>query len=230
MKSRAITLGASVIALTLAGAGSAQAGALDGIGPQLPDPGIAAKVEANVKANIKTNAKTPVAAPSRGSVEADAHGSDHPHATVEAKHGLGPDQSHVVLNWDSRHGASAYADQRRRGKIEIEAEGHAGARHAQSTVSAFSSRAGEATAKGRVDRARPKRSRAERAIRDHSRRLATTKVPGASGQGKRLTPLQAIGRQVGNPLQLGLAGWLIGLTGAGLLGVPRLVRRLGRTR
>jgi hypothetical protein len=227
MKSRAITLGASVIALTLAGPGQATAGALGDVGQKLPDTGIAPKVDLKVKVDVKTGVKAPIA-PSKGSLEADARGSDHPRATVEAKHRTGADQSHVVLDWSSRRGVSAYADHRRKGRFEIEGNGQAGPRNAESTMTAFARHAGSADAYGRARTGKANRVRAERPVREQSRRVAGTDVPRSPVHEKHLTPLQAIGREVGNPIQLSLAGWLIGLTGAGCLGVSRLVRRRNR--
>jgi hypothetical protein len=229
MKSRAITLGASVIALTLAGPGQAGASVVGDLGQKLPDGGVAPKVEANVKVNVKANVKgAPVAGTTKGSLEAHARGSDHPRTTVEAKRRSGGDSSHVVLDWNSRHGLSAYADQRRKGKFEIEGKGNAGPRHAESTVTAFARHAGNASAHGRAHTRKAKQMRAERSIRKQSRLVAGTDVPRSPGHAQHLTPLQAIGREVGNPVQLSLAGWLIGLTGAGCLGVSRLVRRRNR--
>jgi hypothetical protein len=236
MKSRAITLGASVIALTLAGPGQAGAGVVGDPGQKLPDTGVAPKIEANVKANVNANVKAnaknnakalPVAVPSKGSLEGDARGSDHPRTTVEAKRQSSGDQSHVVLDWNS-HGVSAYADQRRRGSLEVEGKGHAGSRHAESAVTAFGRHAGRASARGRAHTGKVKYVRAERSIREQSRQVASD-VSRSAGHEKHLTPLQAIGREVGSPVQLSLAGWLIGLAGAGCLGVSRLVRRLNRS-
>jgi hypothetical protein len=193
MKSRAITLGASVIALTLAGPGQAAAGVLGDVGQRLPDSGIAPKVVANAKVTVKVNTKTvntkavgvkdttkaAAAAPSKGSLEADARGSDHPRATVEATRRSGQDQSQVVLNLDSRHGVSAYGDQRRKGRLEIEGKGQTGPRHAESTLTAFAAHAGNASAQARAGKA--KHGRAERRIREHSRPLAGTDVLRAPG-------------------------------------------------
>jgi hypothetical protein len=171
---------------------------------------------------------TPVA-PTKGSLEADARGSNHPRTTVEAKHRSGGDSSHVVLDWNSRHGLSAYADQRRKGKFEVEGKTQAGPRHAESTVTAFARHAGKAGAHGRADTGKAKQIHAERTIRKQSRLVAGKDLPRSPKHAQHLTPLQAIGREVGNPIQLSLAGWLIGLAGAGCLGVSRLARRLGRT-
>jgi hypothetical protein len=229
MKSRAITLGASVIALTLAGPGHAAASVVGDLGQKLPDGSVAPKVEANVKVNVKANVKGTPVAPTKVSLEGDARGSDHPRTTVEAKRRSGGDSSHVVLDSNSRHGLSAYADQRRKGKFELEGEAHAGPRHAESTVTAFARHGGKAAAHGRAHTGKAKQIRPERTIRKQSRLVAGKDLPRSPKHERHLTPLQAMGREVGNPTQLSLAGWLIGLTGAGCLGVSRLARRLGRT-
>ena len=51
MNTRSITLGASVIAIALAGPGSAQADTLGGLGTGLPQTDVAVKVQTDVKAN-----------------------------------------------------------------------------------------------------------------------------------------------------------------------------------
>jgi hypothetical protein len=43
-------------------------------------------------------------------------------------------------------------------------------------------------------------------------------------------PLRAVGREVGDPIQLNLAAWLLLITGAAILGASRLVRHLQRSR
>jgi hypothetical protein len=50
---------------------------------------------------------------------------------------------------------------------------------------------------------------------------ARTEEPGA---------LPAVGREVGNPIQLNLAAWLLLMTGAATIGASRLVRHLQRSR
>jgi hypothetical protein len=231
MNSRAITLGASVIALTLAGPGQAAAGVLGDAGQKLPDTGIVPKVEANAQVNVNIKTKAVVVkdttkaaiAVSKGSLEADAGGSGRPRATVEAKGRSGEDRSQVVVNLDGRHGVSAYADQRRNGEAEIEGKGQAGPGHAQSTVTGSARHAGKASAHGRAHTGKAKHARAARPV-------ATTDVPRSPGHEQHLTPLQTMGRAVGNPSQLILSGWLIvGLIGTGCLGVSRLVRRLNGT-
>jgi hypothetical protein len=224
MKSRAITLGASVIALTLAGGASqARADVFGSAGLQVPDTGVAPKVEANVKVNVKTNGNTPTAS-LQGSLQADTRGSKPPPTTVETKHRTGKQQSHVVLESDSES-LSAYADQRRKGKFGLEAAGHAGPRHAESTVTGFSRRGGKASVHGNVRTETRKRTRAQ----SHRRAARTGSVDFPLGHKKPLMSLQGIGRAVGNPTQLIHAGWLIVLTAAGCLGLPSLVRRLNGT-
>jgi hypothetical protein len=227
MNSRAITLGASVIALTLAGPGQAAAGALGDAGQKLPDTGIVPKVDANAKVNVDIKTKVAVVkditkaaiAVSKGSLEADARGSGRPRATVVAKGRSGEDRSQVVVNLDSRRGVSAYAEQRRRGEAEIEGKGQAGPGHAESTVTGSARHAGKASAHGRA--------RVGKA--EHARPARPTDVPRSLGHEQHRTPLQTMGRAVGNPSQLILSGWLIvGLIGTGYLGASRLVRRLNR--
>jgi hypothetical protein len=222
MKSRAITLGASVIALSLAGATQAQADVLGNDGPLVPDTGIAPKVEATVKLNVKTGVDAAPIASLQGALKTGARRSDHPRITVEAKHRTGGQQSAVVLesNGDS---LSADAARGRKGKFELEARGHAGPRHAGSTVAGSARRGGKASVGSSA------RIPTEKRIRAHSDRVAqTASVDFPRGHKKLLTPLQGIGRAVGNATQLIHAGWLFVLTAAGCLGLPGLMRRLNR--
>lgn len=233
MNSRAITLGASVIALTLAGPGQATAGGLGDAGQKLPDTGIAPKVEANAKVNVnikttaagvKDTAKAAIGV-SKGSLEANVRGSGGPRATVEAKGRSGEDRSQAGLNLGRRNGVSGYAGRRRKGDAEIEGKGQAGSGRAESTLTASVRHTGKASAHGKA-----KHARVERPVREHSRHLDRTDVPRSLGHEKRPTPLQTLGRAVGNPSQLILSAWLIvALAGTGYLAVSRLVRRLNRT-
>jgi hypothetical protein len=234
MKSRAIALGASVIALTLANGGQAVASGVGDLGGNLKVQTEAsvsgpAGTSAEVEGALKVPAKVPAKVPSKGSVEDVTRRPDRPNATVEAKQRSGHDRSEVVLGLDS-DGVSAYVDQRRKGQFELEAAGQAGPRHAESSVTGFSRRAGKAGGQARVHAPKVKRAATERSIRKHSRKIARNEAlstPG--GRDKAPTPLQAIGREVGNPIQLSLAGWLIALTAAGGLAASRMVRRLHRT-
>ena len=81
MKSRAVALGASVIALTIAGAGRGPAagpGALPDVGMQVPDTGVVAKVDANVSAPLIG---------SKASLKVDARVSGRPPTTTKPEHG-----------------------------------------------------------------------------------------------------------------------------------------------
>jgi hypothetical protein len=222
MKSRAITLGASVIALTIAGAGQAQAGGPGGlpeVGPKLPDTSVAAKAQANVQ--------VPVAALVKGSLEAGVHGSVRPQTTVEVKQRSGGDQSHLAAGLDSRNGVTAYAGQHRTGRLELVAKGQAGPRYAESAVTGFARHGGKARVHAQ---ATVKHERIVRSVRKQSRPAPTTEFPGSlGGHTKRLTPLQAIGREVANPIRPLLAGWLVVLMATGGFAAGRLVRRVQRT-
>ena len=234
MKSRAIALGASVVALTLANGGQAVAGGIEDLGGNLEvqtETSVSgpAGSTAEVEGGLKVPAKVPVKVPSKGSVEDVTRRPAHPTATVEAKQRSGNDRSEVVLGLDSS-GVSAYVDQRRKGQFELEAEGQASPRRAESSVTGFSRRAGKASGKAGVRAPKVKHGSTARSIRKHSRPITggeTLSTPG--GGHKSPTPLQAIGREVGNPIELSLAGWLIALTAAGGLAASRMVRRLQRT-
>jgi hypothetical protein len=233
MKSRAIALGASVVALALANGGQAIASGIEGLGGNLEvQTETSVKGPAGHSTQVEGGLEVPVKAvkvPSKGSVEDVTRRPVRPNATVEVKQRSGNDRSEVVLGLDS-HGVSAYVDQRRKGEFELEAEGQAGPRHAESTVTGFSRRAGKGRGQARVHAPKAKQASIARSIRRDSRQVAggeTLKTPG--GHHKARSPLQAIGREVGNPIQLSLAGWLIALTAAGGLAASRMVRRLHRT-
>jgi hypothetical protein len=230
MKSRAIALGASVVALTLANGGQAVAGGIEDLGGNLKvQTETSVSGPAGSSAEVGGTVKVPVKVPSKGSVEDVTRRPAAPKATVEAKQRSGNDRSEVVLGLDS-NGVSAYVDQRRKGQFELEAEGQASPRHAESSVTGFSRRAGKAGGEARVHAPKGKHGSTARSIRKHSRPVTggeALSTPG--GHHKSPTPLQAIGREVGNPIELSLAGWLIALTAAGGLAASRLVRRLQRT-
>jgi len=238
MKSPAIALGASVIALTFAAAGSAGAAGLGNLNQDL-------KVQTEAKVGgpagsitADGNAKVPVEAPSKGSVDRIAKGDtkdittggDRPSVTVEAERGSGRDRSETVLDWDGGTGVSAYADHRRRGMLEGEALVRTHGNRADATATGFARGAGKARAHATAKAAKSKHAvRAERSIRKHSEAVAAQdRLRSAARHEQRRPPLQAIGREVGNPMQLSLAGWLIVLSGAGFLGASRLRRRLRR--
>jgi hypothetical protein len=238
MKSRAITLGASVIALTFAAAGSAGAADLGNLNQDL-------KIQTQTKVGgpagsvtAEGNVKVPVGVPSKGSVDRIARGNtkeitkggDRANATVVAKRRSGDDRSETVLEWDGGTGVSAYADQRRKGVLEVEALVRTHGNRAHATVTGFARGAGKARGHSAAKAAKSKHAvLAERSIRKHWQAVAAQdRLRSAGRHEQRRTPLQAIGREVGNPIQLSLAGWLIVLAGAGFLGASRLVRRRQR--
>jgi hypothetical protein len=238
MKSRVIALGASVIALTLAAAGPARAADLGNLNQDLKaqtqtkvgGPAGSVTAEGNVTVPVKAPSKDAVDRLTKGNTRDITKSIDRPGATVEVKRRNGADRSEAVINWDGGTDVSAYADHRRTGVLEVESLVRTHGNRADGTVTGFARGAGRARAHSHAKVANSKHAaRAERTIRKHSRApAAQDRLPSAGGHKKQLTPLQAIGRQVGNPIQLSLAGWLIVLSGAGFLGASRLVRRLQR--
>jgi hypothetical protein len=225
MKSRAITLGASVIALTLAGASQAQAGVLGNGAPQVPDTGIAPTVEANVKVNLKTNVKVPpVAGSLKASVQAGVRGTEQPRTSIETMHHTGTSESRVLLDANG-HGLTASADQRRKGTYQLEATGHAGPHRSASSVSGYVRRAGKASVHARARSAKARHGHTARSVRKVTRAGIS---PSTFGHDRGPAPLQAIGRAVGNQIGLIHAGWLLVLTVTGCLCIPGLMRRLNR--
>jgi hypothetical protein len=237
MKSRAIALGASVIALTFATGGQAVASGLGDLGQDLKAQtqtsasGPAGSVKVN--GNVKVNMKAAVDLPSKGSVDNLTRPKHHASTTVEAKRKSGDDRSEIVLDANSRSGVSAYVDQRRRGKFELEAEGQAGPRHADATAGGFARHAGKARFHGVANAPKAKHG-IERSVRKDARKRAEKAAwkadsdvrRSAGGHKKPLAALHAIGREVGNPIGLSLAGWWVVMAMGGGLGLARLVRRL----
>jgi hypothetical protein len=242
MKSRAIALGASVIALTLATGGQAVASELGNLGQdvkaqtQTGVSGSAGSVKVN--GSLKVNTKAAVEVPSKGSLGDVTRPKQHASTTVEAKRKSGDDRSGVVLDANTRHGVSAYVDQRRLGRFELEGKGHADARRADAELGGFARHAGKARFHGAASAAKARHG-ITRSVRNDARKASRKASGKASGKaawkaGKvehstgsdRKPPLGAIGREVANPIQLSLTGWLIGMAIAGGFGVARLVRRL----
>jgi hypothetical protein len=232
MKSRAIALGASVIALTLATGGQAGASGLGDLGQELKAQtqtsasGPAGSV--NVNGNVKANMKAAVDLPSKGSVDKLTHPKHNASTTVEAKRKSGDDRSELVLDANSSHGVSAYVDQRRRGKFELEGEGTTDGRRAEATVGGFARHAGNARFHGVAKGPKAKQG-VERSARKDTMKAwkADQDVPRhQSGHKKPLAALHAIGREVGNPLQPSLGGWLVVMAMGAGFGLSRLVRRL----
>jgi hypothetical protein len=219
MNRRSITLGVSVIALALAGPGRAGASVTDQIGSNLPDAGVAAKVQANVEANVEAQ----LAPAAKGS-----HDGGGTHTSVKADGAAKSTRSGVAASLDgnaggrSRLGVGAGIEQSARAKDPVGRQGTA----AELTAAG---RGGAKLDAGRHHSRVSAKAKGRAAVKARSRSLARP-APGDVGPKKDLVPLRGIGREVGNPIQLSLAGWLIALTGAACLGASRIVRRLQRTR
>jgi hypothetical protein len=224
-------LGASVIALTLANGGQALAGGIEDLGQ-----GVKLQTETSVRApgssaEVEGNLKVPAQIPSKDAVKdikRATRGPKLPKATVEAEHRSGKDRSEVVLDVN-RHGVSAYVDQRRKGEFELEGEAQASPNRVDSTVSGYARRAGKGKADLRAHGPKASHGKVERSLRDHARNATRKGVSRAKAGDKPPRPLHAIGREVGHPIALSLAGWLIALSAFSGFAASRLVRRLQRT-
>jgi hypothetical protein len=228
MNSRSIALGASVIVLALAGPGRAEAGTLGQLGTELPDTDVAVQV----KANVKTNAKVPVELPSKGSL-GGAHSSGETDTSVKAKGEAGTTGSEARVGIDGRADGGT-------GKLGVHGGLQQGARvkgvarenGVKGGLTATSRAGAKVDAGRRHGRVSAKaKGHAKHSIKTRSRVLTKPHWSDpAGGHTKDVVPLRGIGREVGNPIQLSLAGWLIALTGAGCFGASRFVRRLQRAR
>jgi hypothetical protein len=221
MNRRPITLGVSVIALALAGPGQASAGVLGEIGSRLPDTNVAA----NVQANVKANAAAPLELPKKGS-----HGDGGSDTSVKANGEAGSTGSEAGAGLDGRAGGSRLGA---RAGIEqsARAKGIAGEHETGARLTAVG-RGGAKLGAGRHRHGVSAKGKSRAAAKARSRSLSgpSSAAPTDGGPTKDVVPLRGIGREVGNPIQLSLAGWLIALTGAACLGASRIIRRLQRAR
>jgi hypothetical protein len=221
MNQLSITLGVSVIVLALAAPGPAEAGVLGGQLGELPQT---EATTVKVQANVRANADLPLALPSKGS-----HRGSGTSTSVKAKGEAQSTGSGVGagLNGQAGGGAGGLAahaalEQNTRAKGIVRVDG-AGA--ASSTTGHGSAKL-DARHHGRVSA----KSKGHAAVkRPDSLAKPRWSAPGG-GETKDVVPLRGIGREVGNPVQLGLAGWLIALAGAACLGASRIVRRLQHPR
>jgi hypothetical protein len=224
MKSRAIALGASVIALTLAGGSTAAATGLGEVSQPVKVEGDTAVSGPVGSVDAQAKVKVPVEAPSK------AHAGDggRPTTAVQTKGHSPAGRSEADLKVDGRAPeALVYVEHRAPGKLAVETGSRARRDGAQSWATARAGNKGHAYAAGGVDRLRGKRAvQAKRATYDRS----STARPAAPGNmaKKPLAALRAVGHEVGNPLQLSLAAWLIVLFGGSCLAVSRLARRARR--
>jgi hypothetical protein len=228
MNSRAIALGASVIALTLAGAGPAEAGVLDGIGSAgLPQTDVAAKVDAKVQTKVQVKAGAPIRVPVKL-----PHGSSHKGAEAgtdtKARAGAGGarlDSSARVGTPVGRIGGRVHAGEET--ATRAASKHGAGARLAGTAGGTARADLGRG---GRVHASAKDKARAAQSIkaRPGSPSVHRPSAPTGSGS-KHALPLRGVGREVGNPIGLSLTGWLIALSAMAGLGGSRVVRRLQRT-
>ena len=230
MKSRAIALGASVIALTLTSGGQALAAGIGDLNtPSVPQtsghaegtltgPAGTLCVEGNVKV---PSVSLPPGKLHGGKVKPPAS----PDATVEANRRSGPDRSEAFFAWDGR-GPSLYVDHTRKGTAEVESRSRARG-HSAATATNVTARPRHGTAGHRVHATKHQAGRgAEQsgaAARDAGGGLAP-----ATGHHRGLAQLRSIGREVGNPVALSLAGWMTLLFGGLCLGAGQLARRRRR--
>lgn len=227
MNQRSIALGASVVALALAGPATAEAGVLGGVGSGLPDTGVAVNVQANVKTNVKANPDLPLP---RLPKHSPTDGGTTPSVKVkgEAKStgsGVGAGFNAQAGNGKGTLDSRAGFEQNARLKGIV--HGHS----AKSELSA----AEQGNAKldtGRHHGSAAVKAKGDARIKTRSHTVVKPRfhTPKVGGGKKDVVPIHGIGREVGNPIQLSLAGWLIALTGAACLGASRIVRRLQGSR
>jgi hypothetical protein len=222
MKSHGIALGASVIALALTGGSQAMATGLDSVTQQ-----VTGHTEATVNgpagsATVEGNVKVPaVPLPSKQTNAGDVKPLDHSSANVEVNRSSGPDRSEVFLGWDGR-GTSLYAGQRRKGVLEVEGQSQIRGHGADVAANAVA-KPGHTRAYRHAHDAKAKYAeRGERSVERAAQAASPTR------HRKGLAALRSIGREVGNPMQLSPAGWLIALLAGSGMAVARLSR--GRRR
>jgi hypothetical protein len=223
MNRRSITLGVSIIALALAGPGKAEADVLGGAAGTLPDTNVSVDVQANtgVKANADLGAPR---LPKRSHTDSGTNTSVKVKSdTKSARSGVG-----TGLNAQAETG---------KGPLDAHAGLEQGARlrgaaHGRSVAGSLATggKGGLTLDTRRHHRAAGLKAKGDARMKAHSP-VSPSVQPPASGTKKGGLPLRGVGREVGNPIQLSLAGWLIALTAAATcLGASRLVRRLQRTR
>jgi hypothetical protein len=229
MNSRAIALGASVIALSLTGGGQAMAAGLGEVTQQVNGhteatvngPASAVTVEGNVKVPA-------VKLPSRKSHGEETRPLDHSNATLEANRRSGKDTSEAFFGWDGRS-TSLYAGQRRKGVLEVEGSSQTDRHGADATANAVAKPQHTRAYRGARDAKAKVTERGERSAREGGHAVLSSMDHGAGeGQHKGLPSPRSIGREVGNPIGLNLAGWLTLLFGGLCMAVGQLSRRRRR--
>jgi hypothetical protein len=227
MKSRGIALGASVIALTLTGGGQALAAGVGDLNtPAVPQS--AGHVEGTLTGpagtlGVEGNVKVPSVSPPSG----NRHGGHvkppaSPDATVEANRRSGADRSEALFAWDGR-GPSLYVDHTRKGTAEVESQSK-GSGHSAATATSVTARPRHGAAGHRLHAMKDQAGRGAERSRDN----AGGALAPATNHHRGLATLRSIGREVGNPVALSLAGWLTLLFGGLCLGAGQLARRRRR--
>jgi hypothetical protein len=221
MRSRTIAAGAGALALVLAGGGQALASDVV-LAP--PATGDAVPASVSGSGTVDVGVRTPLlsAAGSLGIETTTRTASGHKGARTEPSAGsVTRAQADPAAGSVFRIGAVPASAKTRRTLDEASGTRHAGERTgARGIVTAKA-----ASATRRSGHARN---------RNHAAPADTGRgTPGVSGpaegsvpsHGKTLSPLRSLGREVGNPLQLQLAAWLLALVGGACLVAARLASR-----
>jgi hypothetical protein len=232
MKSRGIAAGATVIVLALAGAGPSAAVGLGDVAPTVSvETGVGAQANTQV-AGIKTNAKLDTNQWTDSLDGKTHHGSDAAGSVKVKSHGTGTpsvgEQQSVHLGGSAGLAPSIT----RPGKLTA----HAKARVDTRLKGGHAAVNGSSRHSARADVRGPKSTHVK--SRAHGRSsVALSQKKGVRGlggerlapksEGGHFLPFRGIGREVGNPLQLQLAGWLLVLTAGICLGLARMARRRG---
>jgi len=213
MKSRGIAAGASVIALALGAAGPSAAAGLGDIAP---------KVNAEAGAGLDANAQL-------GGVKTQANLDAFQWSN---SHGAG-----IAQGTDAAGGVKVKGDRAgvpsvvRSGKVPA----RAGVRADTRLKRGHTSVKGGARLSTQADLRVAKHARVKAHAKTHASTALSSKRNRSIG-GERLVPktkgghslpFRDIGREVGNPMQPLLAGWLLMLTAGICLGAARVVRRRG---
>ena len=222
MKSRGIAAGASVIALALGAAGPSAAAGLGDIPP---------KVNAEVGAGLDANAQL-------GGVKTQAN--------LDAYQWSNSHSGGIAQGTDAAGGVKVKGDRQsghidgsvrvspsivRSGKVPA----RAGVRADTRLKSGHPSVKGGARLSTEADLRVAKHARVKAHAKTHASHVVRSKRTRSIG-GERLVPktkgghslpFRDIGREVGNPMQPLLAGWLLMLTAGICLGAARVVRRRG---
>jgi hypothetical protein len=233
MNRRSRALWTSVIVAGLAAPGIARAGALAEIGSGLPEANVAGNVQGDVgvKGNVRVNGNAGVKGNARVKTDlrltADSPGRRRAGRPAASAKATGTVQAGRSSARSRLAGHAAAGLPRTRGAERMRARGEVRGRVASSGAAAASGRVTPDHHRGRT------RHHSRAARQPHLRTASQTTALRPSGPPTNESandpdPLRAVGREVGNPIQLHLAAWLIALTGAAAIAVSRLGRRRSR--